>query len=103
MFFFIFFSAYSRWTQQLLEKISFSYRRYVIGFYGQPLQNTSAACVFIYLGIRHLVVADELRVASAGFDEVVMVTVLQDFAILKNQNIIAELQELQRHVTAISQ
>lgn len=61
------------------------------------------ACVFVYLGLRHLVVADELSVASAGFDEVVMVTVLQDFAILKNQNIIAELQELQRRVIAISQ
>lgn len=81
-------------------KISSSYRRYLIGFYGQPLQNTSAECVFVYLGLCHLVVADQLSVATAGFDEVVMVTILQDFAILKNQNIIAELQELQRHVTA---
>lgn len=52
-------------------------------------------CV-VYLGL-HLVVADELSVASAGFDQVVVVAGLQDFAILQNQNVIAELQELQRH------
>lgn len=48
-----------------------------------------------HLQLLHLVVADELSVASAGSDQLVVVTVLQDFSILQNQDVITELQKLQ--------
>lgn len=67
------------------------------------LLNTDQPCLCLaHLRLLHLVVADELSVASVGSDQLLVVTILQHFAILQNQNVITELQELQRHESSKS-
>ena len=48
----------------------------------------------LYFGLFHLVVADELSVATACFHQGLMVSALQHLAILQNQDVITELQIL---------
>lgn len=48
-----------------------------------------------YFGLFHLIVADELSVASTGIHQGLVVSSLPDLPILQNQDVIAELQILE--------
>lgn len=48
-----------------------------------------------HFGLLHLVVCDELCVASTGFHQGLMVSSLADLPVLQNQDVITELQVLE--------
>ena len=48
-----------------------------------------------YLGLFHLVVVDQLSVASVGFHERLVISSLSDLSILQHQDVITELQILE--------